>query len=280
MLPARPKPAKENGMASATVENYLKQILLLREDAGENAVALGKLSARMNVSPGTATTMAQNMARAGWLRYRSRAGVTLTPKGEKLALQVLRKHRLVEMFLVSALRFDMSEVHAEAEMLEHAVSEKLLARIDAFLGNPQFDPHGDPIPAADGTMTRRKMRPLAECAAGDRVCISWIQRQDDAFLRYILESGLAPGNFLIIESADLPADAFVVRFDDGKRLALGGSAARAIQTESDSAPVTPRKARENRNKIETKTEKLSEKTAENEKNSKNILLNMNEIKLF
>ncbi len=263
-------------MASATVENYVKQILLLREASEAGTVAgkpspvpLGKLSVRMNVSPGTVTTMAKNMARDGLLHYRTRAGVVLTPKGERLALQVLRKHRLVEMFLVSTLQFDMSEVHAEAELLEHAISEKLLARIDDFLGRPQFDPHGDAIPGADGKMPHRKLCLLSECAAGDRIRISRIQQQDDAFLRYVLDAGLMPGVALTIESADLPADAFSVVFDDGRRLTLGGKAASGIQTTAEVS----------RKNVE-KPAPASAKPSPDKNLSGSILLNMNEIKLY
>lgn len=221
-----------NGMASATVENYIKQILLLLEEHPGETVSLGRLAARMGVSPGTTTTMAKSMAKDGLLRYEARRGVALTPQGEKLALKMLRKHRLVEMFLVSVLQLDWAEINEEAELLEHAVSDRLLEKIDAWLGHPKLDPHGDPIPSPAGKMIQRTLLPLADVSAGAQVRIAWIQQQDAPFLRYVLESGLVPGNFLRIVHVDPVADFVQVSFDDGKTLTLGGKAARAIQVEA------------------------------------------------
>src|SRR5689334_14179600 len=142
-------------MASSTVENYLKQIYLEQQEAGEQLVPMGKLAAAMGVVPGTATTMIKALADSGLVSYEPRGGARLTRGGEQLALHVLRRHRLVELFLVKVLKLDWSEVHAEAEELEHAISEKVLERMDSLLGHPSVDPHGDPIPPAKG-------RPKAE----------------------------------------------------------------------------------------------------------------------
>src|SRR5215217_938715 len=138
-------------MATVTVENYLKTLYSeqQRAQAGE-LVPMGSVAAAMNVTPGTATSMIKALAESGLVDYEPRGGVRLTTKGEKLALHVLRRHRLVELFLVEVLGLDWSEVDEEAEELEHAISDKVLARIDHTLGHPHFDPHGDPIPSSKG----------------------------------------------------------------------------------------------------------------------------------
>ena len=141
-------------MATSTVENYLKALYLEQSAADRGVVPMGRLAAAMNVVPGTATSMAKALADAGLVRYEPRAGVRLTSRGEQLALHVLRRHRLLELFLVRVLGLDWSAVHAEADQLEHAVSDAVLDRIDAVLGHPTTDPHGDPIPTATGRVHR------------------------------------------------------------------------------------------------------------------------------
>src|SRR5437660_1466205 len=150
-------------MPSSTVENYLKHIYLEQQNAPEQLVSMGRLATVMKVVPGTATSMIKTLADSGLVRYEPRSGVNLTPGGEQLALHVLRRHRLVELFLVRVLNLDWSEVHQEAEELEHAISDKVLERIDALLGHPRVDPHGDPIPSAKGKLTHSPMLSLADC---------------------------------------------------------------------------------------------------------------------
>src|SRR4051795_2115527 len=151
-------------MPSSTVENYLKQIYLEQQDGepGE-LVSMGKLATAMRVVPGTATTMVKALADSGLVSYEPRGGTRLTHGGERLALHVLRRHRLVELFLVKVLGLDWSEVHAEAEELEHAISDKVLERIDILLGRQSVDPHGDPIPTAKGKVSEPTLASLADC---------------------------------------------------------------------------------------------------------------------
>src|SRR6476659_5765191 len=155
-------------MPSSTVENYVKQIYLEQQAAGAAAhgqlVPMGKLAAAMGVVPGTATSMVKTLADSGLVSYEPRGGLRLTRGGEQLALHVLRRHRLVELFLVKVLGLDWSEVHAEAEELEHAISDKVLERIDALLDRPSVDPHGDPIPSARGDVSDVAQHSLADCA--------------------------------------------------------------------------------------------------------------------
>src|SRR6476661_10924595 len=123
-------------MATITVENYLKTIYTAQQRAGGELVAMGAMAAAMRVTPGTATSMVKALAESGLVEYEPRGGVRLSAKGQRLALHVLRRHRLVELFLVEVLKLDWSEVDVEAEELEHAISDKVLERMDAVLGRP------------------------------------------------------------------------------------------------------------------------------------------------
>jgi len=154
-------------MATSTVENYLKQLYLeQRTPEGEPMVSMGRLAAVMGVVPGTATSMVKALADSGLVLYEPRSGVKLTRSGEQLALHVLRRHRLVELFLVKILGLDWSVVHDEADKLEHAISDQVLERMDAILGHPTVDPHGDPIPTPKGHLHERPLMSLADCPVG------------------------------------------------------------------------------------------------------------------
>src|SRR5215216_5623496 len=146
-------------LPSSTVENYLKAIYhgqaLLPKDA--RLVSMGQVAAALNVTPGTATTMVKALADSGLAEYEPYSGVRLSAAGEKLAALVLRRHRLVELFLVRVMGMSWDEVHEEAEQLEHVVSDRLIERIDDMLGRPTHDPHGDPIPTAEGTIARAEL---------------------------------------------------------------------------------------------------------------------------
>src|SRR5690242_21900009 len=170
-------------MASVTVENYLKRLYLEQQHAPGELVSMGRLAAALGVVPGTATTMVKALSDSGLVAYEPRGGVRLTRGGEQLALHVLRRHRLVELFLVKVLGLDWSEVHEEAEELEHAVSDKVLEKIDAYLGRPSVDPHGDPIPTAKG---RPRAEPthesLAACEPGKSYRIARVIDQGPEFL--------------------------------------------------------------------------------------------------
>jgi DtxR family Mn-dependent transcriptional regulator len=167
------------------------------------------------------------------VHYEPRVGVALTAAGETLALHVLRRHRLLEVFLVQVLKFDWSEVHAEAEELEHAISDKVLEKMDEFLGRPTVDPHGDPIPTADGEISRPDLLPLTRCVAGDRVHIARVENQDSAFLNYANDHGLRPGTEVTVVTADSIAGAITLKHADGTTVALGTAAAGVISVKRD-----------------------------------------------
>ncbi len=218
-------------MPTSTVENYLKALYLAQQSADGGVVPMGRLSATMNVVPGTATSMAKALSDAGLVRYEPRAGVRLTARGEQLALHVLRRHRLLELFLVRVLGLDWAEVHAEADQLEHAVSDAVLARIDAVLGHPTTDPHGDPIPTATGRghrLDEPARASLADCPAGQPHRVARVLDQDAAFLRFVDRHGLTPGATVTVDRPDPAAGAVRVSVPRRPDVSLGLDAAAKI----------------------------------------------------
>jgi DtxR family transcriptional regulator, Mn-dependent transcriptional regulator len=177
-------------MPSLTVENYVKTIYVLAQQASAAEVATGQIALALRVLPGTVTSMLKTLDESKLATYTPYEGVRLTAAGRALALRVLRRHRLIEQFLSQTLNLTWDEVHEEAEHMEHAVSDSLVDRIDAFLGHPTTDPHGDPIPQADGTVAAAADRPLSECAAGERFRLARVTDQSPEFLRYLSQAGL------------------------------------------------------------------------------------------
>src|SRR6185503_10767076 len=193
---------------SHTVENYLKavyqaQTALAEADA---LVPMGQLASALGVVPGTATTMVKALSESGLVRYEPYAGVRLTKAGEKLAALVLRRHRLVELFLVKVMGMSWTEVHDEAEQLEHAVSDRLIERIDEMLGHPAEDPHGDPIPGPEGTVPMPDYDSLLTCALDAPVTISRVADQDREFLQFAERHDLRPGDIVRVEERDAAGD--------------------------------------------------------------------------
>jgi DtxR family Mn-dependent transcriptional regulator len=194
-------------MASRTIENYLKQLYLEEQSAPGEFVPMGRLATLMSVVPGTATAMVKALSDSGLAQYEPRGGVRLTAAGMQLALHVLRRHRLVELFLVQTLQLDWSEVHAEAEELEHVISDKVLDRIDALLGHPEVDPHGDPIPTRAGDLTNLPLANLNDCPLQTPLRIARVLDQTPAFLQFVQGTGLTPGTMLTVQGRDVHADA-------------------------------------------------------------------------
>ncbi len=181
-------------MASLTVENYAKAIYQLAQQSDQAAVATGQIAGALGVLPGTVTSMLKTLDESNLATYTPYEGVRLTAAGRALALRVLRRHRLIEQFLAQTLNLTWDEVHEEAEHMEHAVSDWLVDRIDAYLGHPQTDPHGDPIPKADGTVAAAADKSLADCAAGQSFCLARVTDQSPEFLRYLSQAGLEIGS--------------------------------------------------------------------------------------
>ena len=217
---------------SRTVENYLKAILVAQIALSEEElVAMGHLASGLGVTPGTATTMVKALSEAGLVRYEPYAGVRLNAAGKKLAALVLRRHRLIELFLVKVLGMSWAEVHDEAEQLEHAVSDRLMDRIDEMLGRPEVDPHGDPIPGKEGDVHEREYANLLSCPLGTPVVVTRVTDQDPGFLRFVEKSELKPGQSLEVEQRDSAADAVVVR-KEGRRMTIGMRAASKLLVEA------------------------------------------------
>jgi len=231
-MPQEMTSASLKPMATSTVENYLKQLYTLQHERGDGGnVSMGELAASLGVTPGTATSMVKSLAKSNHLTYVPRVGVTLTPKGERMALLILRRHRLVEQFLVKVLDMEWHEIHEEAEALEHAVSDKVLDRIDALLGYPKSDPHGDPIPSAAGLMDKRHLRPLDQCEPGQWARIARIEDQQGDFLQYLESNDLMPGQTARARSIDRQAGVVALELADGQERSLGLPAARKIHVE-------------------------------------------------
>jgi DtxR family Mn-dependent transcriptional regulator len=219
-------------LPSSTVENYLKAIYqgqssLARE---QRLVPMGQVATALGVTPGTATTMVKALAESGLAEYEPYSGVRLSAAGEKLAGLVLRRHRLVELFLVQVMGMSWAEVHDEAEHLEHVVSERLIDRIDEMLGRPTHDPHGDPIPNQHGAITTRHLDSLLTCPLGTPLRVTRITDQDPAFLRFIESNGLKPGEPVQVESRDDAADAVALLRKD-RPLTIGARAASKLLVE-------------------------------------------------
>ena len=218
-------------MATIAVENYLKHVLLL-SDGGDGLVSMGALAGALAVVPGTATTMVKALADEGLVEHQPRYGVRLTTAGRRMALNVLRKHRLVETFLVNVLKMDWSKVHAEAEQLEHAISDEVLDQLDALLGHPQSDPHGDPIPSRQGKLRSQVFATLATCPTSHPLRIVRITEQSAEFLQFAEQHSLQPGTALRVADRNLTAGLVTLRRGAaGKPLVLSVAAAGKILVE-------------------------------------------------
>ena len=216
-------------LPSQTVENYLKTIFLaqIANPASHDLVPMGQIAGALGVVPGTATTMMKALAESGLVRYEPYMGVRLTPAGEKLAGLVLRRHRLIELFLVKVLNMSWAEVHDEAERLEHAVSESMIDRIDEMLGRPAVDPHGDPIPSAEGRVPQMDYIDLLSAPLNASMVVTRVIDQDPEFLRFVEQQRLMPGQPVVVEQRDSASDS--VRLSvAGQPVTIGSRAASKV----------------------------------------------------
>jgi len=217
-------------VASLTVENYAKTIYQLTVAQEGRAATTGQIAAALGVAPGTVTSMLKTLDAARLATHRPYEGVALTRAGRLLALRVIRRHRLIELFLLKTLDMSWDEVHDEAEHMEHAVSDLLVDRIDAFLGRPVVDPHGDPIPRADAHSLADESgvaRSLAACQAGTTFRLTRVLDQSSEFLRYLTHSGLALGTVGTVERNPDGAGLMRIRIGD-RGLALAIEAAEKL----------------------------------------------------
>ena len=223
-------------MPTSTVEDYLKCILLEQQRDPEALVSMRQVSSALGVAPGTVTAMVKTLADSGLVSYEPYSGVRLTDSGRQLALHVLRRHRLIERFLVDVMGMDWSEVHSEAEELEHAVSDRLIERMDEMLGYPSVDPHGDPIPDVHGVVEEARLPSLLDCALNTPVKVARVGDQSRDFLQLLERRDLKPGSVLVVESRDEAADTVELRLASGESLVLGFRATSKIFVEAAVSP--------------------------------------------
>jgi DtxR family transcriptional regulator, Mn-dependent transcriptional regulator len=219
---------QENTAVSSAIEDYAKAIYALELRGGN--VSTTALAERLGVTPASASGMVKRLGELGLVEHKPYHGVTLTDGGRRVALEVIRHHRLLELYLVESLGVPWDRVHEEAEVLEHVLSEQLEERIAAKLGNPTHDPHGDPIPTRELTIEEGATQSMQTLRAGDRGTFTRVSDSNPDMLRFLADRGIAPGDrFEVIEKQPFDGPLFV-RFADNVHV-LGGALARAMRVE-------------------------------------------------
>jgi DtxR family transcriptional regulator, Mn-dependent transcriptional regulator len=225
MSPRRRSRPRLLDSVSDAVQDYLREIYKLQGDGGR--VATSAIAARMGVTPPSASAMVKKLAALGLVEHAPYRGVRLTPTGERIALEVIRHHRLLELYLVQTLALDLDAVHSEADRLEHALSEELEARIDAALGHPSHDPHGDPIPNARLQLERSNTKPLTALEPGEQASVHSVPDTNPELLRYLLSLALVPGQLVTLLQA-APFSGPLTLEIDGRETAISAELAAQI----------------------------------------------------
>lgn len=210
---------------SSSIGDYLKAILTI---AGDGAASTKEISEQLSVAPASVTNMMGRLQEMGFVRYERYRGASLTGAGRAEALRLIRRHRLIETFLVEHLGYSWQEVHDEAERLEHAVSDEFTERLAEMLGHPDRDPHGDPIPATDGTLAPERSSPLSKAPEGGRVRIAQVSDANPEILNHFGERGLVPGRVLAVREARALDGVVAVEDEEGNVYALGEALAASI----------------------------------------------------
>lgn len=222
---------QRDSLSHQAIEDYVKTIYSLAQE--ESPVSTSRIAAARMVKPASATSMIQRLAKLNLVNYEKHYGVTLTAAGDKLALEVIRHHRLLELYLMEALGFRWDEVHEQADILEHVISEKLEERIAAALNYPVFDPHGDPIPALDGTIASTTTTALADLAAGERARVARIPDDSNSeLLRYLADLGLVPGTVVRVVEVAPFLGPLTIEVGDGNKV-IGRNLADLILVERE-----------------------------------------------
>ncbi len=216
-------------MPTSTVENYLKALYTLTEaQEPDDAVSLGDLARHLDLVPGTVTSMIKRLSHeTDLIDYIPHKGAILSEQGRKSALQILRRHRIIELFLVETVGMEGPQVHDEAENLEHAVSDDLVNRLATLLGNPTHDPHGAPIPSANGEMPEDLRLTLGDAQPGSYRIVS-LPEDDETFRQFATREGLVPMQRVRVIRNDAVADTITVRLPDMPEIAIGSLAAAKI----------------------------------------------------
>ena len=217
-------------MRSPSIEDYLKAVYKLEENEGA-PVSTGDLAQAMEVSSASASNMIKRLDELDFLTYEAYEGATLTNPGRTVALEVIRHHRLLELYLKDVMGFSWDEIHEEAEILEHHISERFEDRIEEMLGHPERDPHGHPIPARDGTVAPLPTRSLADLAEGDAASIDHIADEDGELLDLLEQRGLLPGATVEVVTTR-PLDGLLVVAVDGAEQVIGRPVAQKVVVEA------------------------------------------------
>jgi DtxR family Mn-dependent transcriptional regulator len=214
-------------MNSYTEENYLKAIFKIAENADEN-VSTNAIAEKLGTKASSVTEMLKKLADKELVVYEKYQGVKLTETGEKIAIQIIRKHRLWEYFLVNTLAFKWDEVHEIAEELEHINSDALIDKLDSFLGFPQYDPHGDPIPNKEGLFNKHQSLPLSTFQSHEKVLITGVIDHSAAFLQYLAAINLSLGSYLEIEDIANFDKSFTILLNQEKQIFLSYQVAKNL----------------------------------------------------
>lgn len=218
--------ADSEGVTSRVVQDYLKHLLGATEWGG-SALSVSGLAQRMGVAVSTASENVRRLDKLGLITHVPYRGITLTAEGKKLALKMVRKHRILETYLHQKLGYPWDQVHVEADVLEHAASDKLIAAMDRALGTPKVDPHGDPIPTADGHLPKVSTLPLAEAPINTLATVARIKDSNAQLLRFLESVGIVPGCSL--SPLEKIPEAGIMRIEvDGQEVTLGKPAVAAI----------------------------------------------------
>jgi DtxR family transcriptional regulator, Mn-dependent transcriptional regulator len=221
------------------VEDYCKAIFTLESRTGE-PISTNALAERLEITPGSVSAMLKKLGELGLIAHLPYRGVRLTDEGRRVALEVLRHHRLLELFLAEALQMPWDRVHAEAEVLEHVISEDLERLIAAKLGDPTLDPHGDPIPSAELELRERETFSLDSLREGDRGVFVRVSDADPEMLRYLSQRGISPGErFEVLECQPFGGPLLVSFAGDAPPHALGGQLAGAMRVEAERPSQQP-----------------------------------------
>ena len=217
---------------SESIEDYLKAIYALKKEVGK--VVTTQLAERLEVKPASVTGMVRKLAQMKLVTYKPYQGVALTKSGEKIALEVIRHHRLLELYLSEVMGLPWDKVHIEAEKLEHALSEELEDRIDELLGHPTTDPHGSPIPSKAGKVSSSVSHKLSELKQGENAIIAEVSDEDSELLRYVGELGLFPGKSIEVVNVAPYKGPMTLRIKR-KKIIVGREAAKQILVNKISA---------------------------------------------
>ncbi len=224
--------ARQSGSLHSTIspamEDYLKAIYRLQQ--GDDRVTTLALAAELGLSSPSVTNMVKRLAELSLVEHSRYYGVRLTDAGTKIALEVIRHHRLLELYLADAMGYDWDKVHEEAERLEHHVSREFESRMDELLGHPQYDPHGDPIPTRQGKMPRASWQPLSDQRPGTKVVLRRVSDRDSDHLRFLSEIGLAPGTDLEVVTCEPDDGDCRIRTETGAHT-IPGELASCMQVE-------------------------------------------------